>query len=56
MEHGYFQSSPVKPFGGKDDFDVSKSHVVYTTLDPKLPPAWHTKQNVGSHDSGFDVG
>ena len=47
------QRSPVEPFGGKDDFDVSNTQVVYTTLDPELPPAWHTKQNVSSKDSGF---
>lgn len=51
-----FQSSPVEPFGGTDDFDVSKTHIVYTTLDPELPPAWHTKQNVSSKDSGFGAG
>ncbi|PCH40235.1 alpha/beta-hydrolase [Wolfiporia cocos MD-104 SS10] len=37
---------PVEPFGGTDDFDVSATHVVYTTKDPILPAAWHTKQNV----------
>jgi hypothetical protein len=40
------QSSPVEPFGGTDDFDVSRTHVIYTTKDPVLPEAWHTKQNV----------
>jgi dipeptidyl aminopeptidase/acylaminoacyl peptidase len=39
-------SSPVEPFGGTDDFDVSETHVVYTSKDPSLPEAWHTKQNV----------
>ncbi|KAI0789789.1 alpha/beta-hydrolase [Abortiporus biennis] len=39
-------SAPVEPFGGTDDFDISNSHVIYTTKDPKLPPAWHTKQDV----------
>uniref|UniRef100_A0A8H8CEI2 Dipeptidyl-peptidase V n=1 Tax=Psilocybe cubensis TaxID=181762 RepID=A0A8H8CEI2_PSICU len=38
--------SPVEPFGGTDDFDVSTTHIVYTTKDPKLPEAWHTKQDV----------
>jgi dipeptidyl aminopeptidase/acylaminoacyl peptidase len=37
---------PVEPFGGIDDFDVSETHIIYTTKDPKLPEAWHTKQNV----------
>ena len=40
------QYSPVEPFGGLDDFDVSETHIVYTTKDPKLSEAWHTKQNV----------
>ena len=40
------QYSPVAPFGGTDDFDVSATHIVYTTKDTKLPEAWHTKQNV----------
>ncbi|KAE9387920.1 alpha/beta-hydrolase [Gymnopus androsaceus JB14] len=43
---GTSHSSPVEPFGGTDDFDVSKQTVIYTTLDPTLSPAWHTKQNV----------
>ncbi|PPQ84495.1 hypothetical protein CVT26_003741 [Gymnopilus dilepis] len=38
--------SPVEPFGATDDFDVSDTHIVYTTKDPELPEAWHTKQNV----------
>lgn len=37
---------PVEPFGGTDDFDVSETHIIYTAKDPKLPAAWHTKQNV----------
>ncbi|THV03894.1 alpha/beta-hydrolase [Dendrothele bispora CBS 962.96] len=41
-------SSPVEPFGGTDDFDVSKNQVIYTTLDPDHADvaAWHTRQNV----------
>ncbi|PPQ67717.1 hypothetical protein CVT25_009323 [Psilocybe cyanescens] len=38
--------SPVEPFGGTDDFDASNTHIVYTTKDPKLSEAWHTKQDV----------
>ncbi|KAI0822032.1 alpha/beta-hydrolase [Trametes gibbosa] len=38
--------APVEPFGGTDDFDISETHVVYTAKDPKLPKAWHTKQNI----------
>ena len=40
------QKAPVEPFGGTDDFDVSQTHVIYTTKDPELSPAWHTKQDV----------
>ncbi|KAG6918779.1 hypothetical protein DXG01_011970 [Tephrocybe rancida] len=43
---GTKHSSPVEPFGGTDDFDISRNHVVYTTKDPELDAAWHTKQNV----------
>ncbi|KAG5635586.1 hypothetical protein H0H81_010732 [Sphagnurus paluster] len=43
---GTKHSSPVEPFGGTDDFDVSRDQVVYTTKDPELGEAWHTKQNV----------
>lgn len=45
----FSQSSPVEPFGGTDDFYVSKQSVIYTTLDPAFEEerAWHTKQNVG---------
>ncbi|KAG6332137.1 hypothetical protein ID866_6956 [Astraeus odoratus] len=39
-------SSPVEPFGGKDDFDISDSQIIFTAKDPSLPKAWHTKQNV----------
>ncbi|KAI8986222.1 alpha/beta-hydrolase [Trametes punicea] len=44
--NGTNHHAPVEPFGGTDDFDVSDSHVIYTTKDPKLPKAWHTKQNI----------
>ncbi|KAJ7695678.1 Alpha/Beta hydrolase protein [Mycena rosella] len=43
---GTGHSSPVEPFGGTDDFSVVGSSVLYTAKDPKLPQAWHTKQNV----------
>lgn len=39
-------SSPVEPFGGTDDFDISDSQIILTAKDPKLPKAWHTKQNI----------
>ncbi|KAN0065808.1 Dipeptidyl-peptidase 5 [Thecaphora frezii] len=38
--------SPVKPFGGADDFAVSDKFVAWTAKDPELPLAWHTKQNI----------
>ncbi|TFK82680.1 alpha/beta-hydrolase [Polyporus arcularius HHB13444] len=38
--------TPIEPFGGTDDFDVSETHVIYTAKDPQLPKAWHTKQNI----------
>ena len=41
-----FRHTPVEPFGGLDNFDASETHLVYTAKDPKLPEAWHTKQNV----------
>jgi hypothetical protein len=39
------QHVPIEPFGGTDDFSVSDTHIVYTTKDPVLPEATHTKQN-----------
>ncbi|KAK7681545.1 hypothetical protein QCA50_015277 [Cerrena zonata] len=44
--NGTGHKAPIEPFGGTDDFDVSQTHVIYTTKDPKLPPAWHTKQDI----------
>ncbi|KAJ3574735.1 hypothetical protein NP233_g1567 [Leucocoprinus birnbaumii] len=38
--------TPVEPFGGTNDFDVSANSIVYTAKDPQLPPATHTKQNI----------
>uniref|UniRef100_A0A0W0FUP7 Dipeptidyl-peptidase V n=1 Tax=Moniliophthora roreri TaxID=221103 RepID=A0A0W0FUP7_MONRR len=43
---GTRHSSPVEPFGGTDDFDVSDQQVIYTSKDPELDEAWHTKQNI----------
>jgi dipeptidyl aminopeptidase/acylaminoacyl peptidase len=43
---GTKHSAPVEPFGGTDDFDVSDTHIVYTTKDPEVAPAWHTRQNI----------
>ncbi|CAG7853281.1 Dipeptidyl-peptidase 5; AltName: Full=Dipeptidyl-peptidase V; Short=DPP V; Short=DppV; Flags: Precursor [Serendipita indica DSM 11827] len=38
--------TPVEPFGGSDDFSINATHIVYTTKDPSLPEALHTRQNV----------
>lgn len=43
---GTGHSTPVEPFGGTDDFSLVGTSVIYTAKDPKLPQAWHTKQNV----------
>jgi dipeptidyl aminopeptidase/acylaminoacyl peptidase len=37
---------PIEPFGGKDHFDVSKHGLVFTSKDPCLNPATHTKTNI----------
>ncbi|KAL5512736.1 hypothetical protein ACEPAG_3002 [Sanghuangporus baumii] len=42
----YKHDVPVEPFGGPEDFSVSDTHIVYTTKDPVLPAATHTKQNI----------
>ncbi|CCO34750.1 hypothetical protein BN14_08857 [Rhizoctonia solani AG-1 IB] len=39
-------STPVEPFGGAEDFDLSETHIIYTTKDPKVPEALHTRQNI----------
>ncbi|KAF9642507.1 hypothetical protein BDM02DRAFT_3193106 [Thelephora ganbajun] len=41
---GTTHNFPVESFGGKDDFDVPKTHVVYTALEPDRPTPgclWH---------------
>lgn len=38
--------SPVPPFGGGDNFDISKSGLVFIAKDPKLDPANHTKTDL----------
>ncbi|KAG8214564.1 Alpha/Beta hydrolase protein [Butyriboletus roseoflavus] len=45
-------SSPVEPFGGTDDFDISDGQIIFTAKDPELPKAVHTKQNI--YLVGFD--
>ncbi|KAI8940255.1 hypothetical protein NX059_003956 [Plenodomus lindquistii] len=44
--HGSKLESPIEPFGGKDHFDVSKYGLVFTSKDPDLNPATHTKTNI----------
>jgi dipeptidyl aminopeptidase/acylaminoacyl peptidase len=39
-------ASPIEPFGGKDHFDISKYGLVFTSKDPDLNPATHTKTNI----------
>jgi len=38
--------SPIEPFGGKDHFDISIYGLVFTSKDPSLNPALHTKTNI----------
>ncbi|KAK4160924.1 dipeptidyl-peptidase 5 [Cladorrhinum sp. PSN259] len=39
-------SSPVPPFGGTSDFDISTSGLVFVAKDPELDPAIYTKTNL----------
>ncbi|KAK4461269.1 dipeptidyl-peptidase 5 [Cladorrhinum samala] len=39
-------SSPVPPFGGTGDFDISTSGLVFVAKDPELDPAIYTKTNL----------
>lgn len=39
-------SSPVPPFGGAGDFDISTSGLVFVAKDPELDPAIYTKTNL----------
>ncbi|KAK0525655.1 Dipeptidyl-peptidase 5 [Tilletia horrida] len=38
--------TPVPPFGGAEDYDVNKDHVVFTSRDPEGNAAWYTKQGI----------
>lgn len=38
--------SPVPPFGGVADFDVSATGIVFVARDPSLSPATHTKSDL----------
>lgn len=38
--------SPIRPFGGTDNFDLSANGIIFVSKDPKLNPALNTKENV----------
>jgi dipeptidyl aminopeptidase/acylaminoacyl peptidase len=38
--------SPIPPFGGSGDYDVSKYGLAFVAKDPNLDPSTHTKQNL----------
>lgn len=38
--------SPIRPFGGTDNFDLSAHGIIFVSKDPKLNPALNTKENV----------
>ncbi|CAG8975482.1 hypothetical protein HYALB_00004800, partial [Hymenoscyphus albidus] len=44
--HSVTLESPVPPFGGTEDFDISKNGIVFVAKDPKLDPANHTKTDL----------
>lgn len=44
--HPVTLESPVPPFGGSGDFDISKNGIVFVAKDPKLDPANHTKTDL----------
>lgn len=44
--HSFSLESPVPPFGGSADFDISKNGIVFVAKDPKLNPADHTKTDL----------
>ena len=44
--HSFSLESPVPPFGGSGDFDISKNGLVFVAKDPKLDPATHTKTDL----------
>lgn len=44
--HSFSLESPVPPFGGSSDFDISKNGLVFVAKDPKLDPANHTKTDL----------
>ncbi|POS86812.1 dipeptidyl-peptidase-like protein V precursor, partial [Erysiphe pulchra] len=38
--------SPIPPFGGSDDFDISKNGIIFVARDPKLDPSNNTKSDL----------
>jgi dipeptidyl aminopeptidase/acylaminoacyl peptidase len=44
--HSIKLESPVPPFGGAGDFDISKNGIVFVAKDPRLDPANHTKTDL----------
>lgn len=43
---GHALESPIRPFGGTDNFDISQDRIIFVTKDPELNPALNTKGNV----------
>jgi len=44
--HSFAIESPVPPFGGAGDFDISKNGLVFVAKDPKINPANYTKTDL----------
>ncbi|KAB8302910.1 hypothetical protein EYC80_006233 [Monilinia laxa] len=44
--HEISLESPVPPFGGTGDFDISKNGIVFVAKDPKIDPANYTKTDL----------
>ncbi|KHJ30895.1 putative prolyl oligopeptidase [Erysiphe necator] len=44
--HNPVLESPIPPFGGADDFDISKNGIVFIARDPRLDPATNTKSDL----------
>jgi dipeptidyl aminopeptidase/acylaminoacyl peptidase len=44
--HSVKLESPVPPFGGSGDYDISKNGLVFVAKDPKLNPANYTKTDL----------
>ncbi|KAG9035594.1 hypothetical protein FRB95_011000 [Tulasnella sp. JGI-2019a] len=38
--------TPVEPFGGAEDYDISGTQIIYTAKDPLVEEASHTRQNI----------